>query len=174
MFFVQLKIRVLCLTNIRTLPNWTLNSFFVYRDRPGLSISASFRCRHVGIIFHCKCVILSNLFFRPPKFWQIRAISFILIPPFMNCFALTIIFGWPSWPYRVLGSTWSGALIVRVWHRGVGPSSSGVQESTIRQTCLCSFVDAAPQAECICRMCSFRLQLPNRRRNPGILFEEFS
>ena len=98
MIFVQLTIRVLRFTKSRALPHWTLFSLFISRDVPGLLISASFfRCSFVRMIFQCKCVILSYLFFCLSMFRQILAIFCVLMPPFKNSFALILCgFGVPQ------------------------------------------------------------------------------
>ena len=133
---------------------------------PLLLPSSPFKCSFIGMIFQCKCLGLSDLFFCPSMFRQIRAIFCVLQPPFKNSLAITIlcIFGFSQ---HITGF---GIHCLTQWltmpsTAGIGSSSSRIQESTIRQICLCWIVDSFPQAVCIFRMCSIRHQFPNTRRN---------
>ena len=64
MFLVQWTICVLCFTKIRELSNRTLSSFFVENTVPVLLPSPPFfKCNLIGMVFRCKCVVLSDLFF---------------------------------------------------------------------------------------------------------------
>ena len=56
-----------------------------------LPSSPFFRCRFIGMVFQCKCVALSDLFFCPSMFRQNGAIFCILIPPFKNSLAMTML-----------------------------------------------------------------------------------
>ena len=49
------------------------------------------RCSFIGMVFQGKCVVLSELFFCPPMFRQIRAIFCVLTPSFKNRLAMTIL-----------------------------------------------------------------------------------
>ena len=38
----------------------------------------------MGVVFQCKFVILNNLLFSPPNFWQRLAVCVVLVPSFQN------------------------------------------------------------------------------------------
>ena len=55
--------------------------FFFKNNMPVLLASPPFsRCSFVGMVFLCKCVVLSDVFFSPSMFRQIRAIFCVLKP----------------------------------------------------------------------------------------------
>ena len=92
MFFEELTMRLLRLTKIRALPHWTLFSFFIKNSVLVLLPSSPFcRCSFIGMVFQGKCVVLSDLFFCPSMFRQVRAIFCVLKPSFKNRLALTIL-----------------------------------------------------------------------------------
>ena len=89
-FFVKLTIRLLRFTKISSSD---LVFLFFYKRRVPVLLPSSpfFSLSFIRMVFQCKCVVLSNLFFCPSMFRQIPAIMCFLIPPFKNSLAMTIL-----------------------------------------------------------------------------------
>ena len=140
---------------------------FIWNIAPVLLPSSPFfKCSFIGMVFQCKCFVLSDLFFSPSMFRKIRAIYCVPFkPPHKNSLAMTILCILVFFStYHVLYDTLFDAMIDHAWHRGIGSSLSRIQGSTVCQICLCWIVDSFQYVARIFRMCSFRHQFHNARR----------
>ena len=143
MFIMQSFQFSFCFNEIRSLIQLSLITFFIQLEYPTFLITISFSSRcNTGAIFQCKFVILNNLLFSPPKFWQRVAVFVIVVPSFHNGFVSTMLgltsflqhlFGFVVYllPYRssMFGTTsevllddvtwnWQGVTVLFVQHHG--------------------------------------------------------
>ena len=93
MFIMQSFSCSFCFNEIRTLIQWSLNTFFIQLEYPIFLVASSFLCRcNFGVAFQCKFVILNN--FAP----QVHLISdkdlrygSSFVPPLQNSFVTTML-----------------------------------------------------------------------------------
>ena len=169
MFFVSSTISVLRFTKIRSLSYLNFHSFFDKNNFPvPLPSSPLCTCGFMEMVFQGKCVVLSDfsLLFHQTMTFDSLHLCATFPEEFRTNHSLEV---WFFSTYHVLCDTLLDALIDQAWDLGIGSSFLRIQESTMRQFCLCSTVDFFPMAACIFRMCSTRYHFLNMRRNLDIV-----
>ena len=69
MFIMQPVAFSFCFNEIRTLIQWSLDTFFIQLEYPIFLVASSFLCCcNIRVVFHCKIVIRNNLLFSSPNF----------------------------------------------------------------------------------------------------------